>query len=285
MRFLTCPLRTTFFILTMMLSGLASRSQTLIIHFYFDKFDLNTSAKFSIDSFLTTKKNKLANTKIKISGHCDAIGSTSYNDYLSVRRIETVKKYLEDNYLDTGMITMTSAHGERKPLNKNKTENERMVNRRVEITFMQTELDTMLVQEKKSLKEILGDTVTKSGTRLVLRNINFIGGTHRFLSEAYQPLQELLDAMKSVPNLIIEVHGHICCSASTDDGYDIESGSLDLSFQRANAVKKYLVDNGIDSNRISCRGIGHFNPIYPFPEKNEYERQANRRVEIQVITK
>jgi len=278
-------LRTTFFILTVMLSGFAGHSQTLIIHFYFDKSDLNASAKFSIDSFLNTKKNKLANTKVKISGHCDAIGSISYNDYLSIRRIETVKKYLEDNYLDTGMITMTVAYGEKKPLNTNKTEKERMENRRVEITFIQTELDTMSAQEKKSLKEIIGDTATKSGTRLILRNINFIGGMHQFLPEAYQPLQELLDAMKTFPKLIIEVHGHICCNTSTDDGYDTETGRLDLSFQRAKAVKKYLVDNGIDSSRISCRGIGHFNPIYPFPEKNEYERQENRRVEIQVIRK
>jgi len=284
MLFLRCHQRTVF-ILAVMLFGFVSRSQTLIIHFDIDKSDLTANAKFSVDSFLATKRNKMANTKIKIYGHCDDIGSTSYNEYLSVRRIETVKKYLEVNYLDTGMITMVFGYGERKPLNTNKTERERMENRRVEITFMQTASDTIPIQKKKSLKEIIGDPVTKSGTRLILRNINFMGGMHQFLPEAYQPLQELLDAMKTFPKLVIEVHGHICCNLSTDDGYDAETGSPDLSFQRAKAVKKYLVDNGIDSTRISCRGIGHFNPIYPSPEKNEYERQENRRVEIQVIRK
>ena len=266
-------------------SGFAARAQTLVIHFDFDRSDLTSNAIYSIDSFMATKKNKMAGTVIKIKGHCDAIGSTGYNDDLSYRRIETVRKYLENNYLDTGMISAFNAYGERRPLNKNKTEKDRLQNRRVEITIMQKGSDQVSAPGKRTLSEVLSDTAIKSGTRLLLCNINFVGGSHEFLPEAYKSLRELLEAMKTLPKLIIEVHGHICCTNTSDDAFDYGTGTYDLSLQRAVAVKKYLVNNGIDAKRISCRGIGHFNPIYPFPEKNDFEMQQNRRVEIQIVSK
>lgn len=294
-RHLTSFIMKILFTAAFMWFGFVSRSQTLVVHFDFAKSDLTTAGKYSIDSFMATKKNKLAGQMINLSGHCDAIGTTGYNDNLSLRRIETVKKYLEGNYLDTGMISTLNAYGERKPLNKNKTEKDRLENRRVEITVLPKESAQVPAPKKespqlsapkaKSLKETLADTATKPGTRIILRNINFLLGLHQFSPGTSKSLEELLDAMKAFPKLIIELHGHICCSPTTDDSYDSETGTHDLSLQRAIAVKKYLVDNGIDPNRISCRGIGHFNPIYPFPEKNEFERQENRRVEIQVIRK
>ena len=55
-----------------------------------------------------------------------------------------------------------------------------------------------------------------------------------------------------------------------------------LSDDRALAVKNFLVENGVDLNRISIRGMSNTEMRYRSP-KNEMEAIENRRVEI-VIT-
>ena len=57
----------------------------------------------------------------------------------------------------------------------------------------------------------------------------------------------------------------------------------DLSGQRAKAIRNFLTGNGIDKSRLSYKGFGSTQPIYPIPEKNEAERAANRRVEILIV--
>jgi OmpA-OmpF porin, OOP family len=52
-----------------------------------------------------------------------------------------------------------------------------------------------------------------------------------------------------------------------------------LSQERAEAVKKYLVEKGIESNRISCTGAGNSQMKYRKP-MTEMQNEENRRVEI-----
>jgi outer membrane protein OmpA-like peptidoglycan-associated protein len=56
-----------------------------------------------------------------------------------------------------------------------------------------------------------------------------------------------------------------------------------LSYQRAKAISNFLRANGIENSRVTFQGFGVTKPIYPIPEKNEEERAANRRVEIQIL--
>ena len=59
----------------------------------------------------------------------------------------------------------------------------------------------------------------------------------------------------------------------------------DLSTQRAKAIHNFLVSNEIDKSRLSYKGFGSTQPIYPLPEKDETQRAANRRVEILIVEK
>ena len=58
-----------------------------------------------------------------------------------------------------------------------------------------------------------------------------------------------------------------------------------LSYRRALKIFNYLKDNGIQLRRLAYKGFGSNQPVYPIPEKNEEEKIANRRVEIEIVKK
>jgi outer membrane protein OmpA-like peptidoglycan-associated protein len=71
--------------------------------------------------------------KIEVDGHTDSTGSEKYNQALSEKRAEAVKKYLLDNGASDGDKIKTVGFGETKPIADNKTAKGRFENRRVEI--------------------------------------------------------------------------------------------------------------------------------------------------------
>jgi outer membrane protein OmpA-like peptidoglycan-associated protein len=256
--------------------------QSVVIYFDFDKYDLDSRARLQLDSFIKTQKQVPARDDIELAGYCDITGSEPYNDQLSSRRVVTVKKYLLANRVDPATITAVTGHGEKNPLNDNSTDEERRLNRRVEISILPYDSASA---NHVSLQEKIAASTTVAGTNIVLHNINFYGGRNEFLPESYPMLQELLEAMKKYPVLVIEIQGHICCQPGDDDGFDGATGIYNLSFTRAKAIRDYLIVNGIESDRVSYKGLGHSQPIYPYPEQTEEERIANRRVEIKILKK
>jgi outer membrane protein OmpA-like peptidoglycan-associated protein len=61
-----------------------------------------------------------------------------------------------------------------------------------------------------------------------------------------------------------------------------EAGELlPLSTGRAELVKKLLSDNGVDSKRLSTKGMGSSEPVVDF--KDSQNRWKNRRVEFILI--
>jgi outer membrane protein OmpA-like peptidoglycan-associated protein len=250
------------------------------VHFEFNRYGLTDEARSQLDSFLLAAKEYSPVTEIRLNGHCDAIGSEQYNIELSKKRVAAVKSYLLAHAIDRNRFTETIGHGKKEPLNENRTAGERLLNRRVEISFIQP-----TTTKTGSLKEKIADSSVTSGTNIVLRNINFEGGTHLFLMEAQPMLDELLDAMRGYPKLVIRIEGHICCHEDSGDGMDNGTGINNLSEARARAVQEYLITNGIDASRVSYKGFVHSRPIYAFPEKSEEERIQNRRVELKIISK
>jgi outer membrane protein OmpA-like peptidoglycan-associated protein len=263
---------------------LAGQAQTsFAVYFAFDKYTLTTAGRIQIDSFLSRQKDNLPGIILQLNGHCDIIGSDEYNNRLSGKRVAAVKQYFIDKGFKASHIGDEIGHGKKELLNENKTDGERQLNRRVEISFVQvvtTELPVTV-----SLKEKIADSATIAGTNIVLKNINFVGGMHQFLPSAKPMLDELLDAMITYPNLVIRVEGHICCIEFNGDGPDLETGINNLSYARAKAVRDFLIENDIAPERVSYKGFGHSTPIYPWPEKNEEEKTLNRRVEIKIISK
>lgn len=263
----------------------AQQNKTLIIHFDFDRYNLRTDAKASLDSFVRSIKTD--GIAIQLNGHCDFIGNDNYNDKLSLQRVKTVKEYLTAAGVDAALFTIEEGHGKRLPLNSNASEHERMLNRRVEVTLLMPAKEEVvkLAPAEKSIEKMLEDTSVKNGSTLILNNINFYGGLHRFLPESTAPLNELLAAMKKNAALVIQIQGHICCQPGNEDGLDNETRLNNLSEARAKAVYDFLINNGIDAKRMSYMGFGHSVPMYPYPEQSNEQRTLNRRVEIKIISK
>jgi outer membrane protein OmpA-like peptidoglycan-associated protein len=266
----------TIAVLLAVLPGSAQEQARHTVYFDFDRHQLTAAARRQLDSFLLASGDKMNGRTIFVQGHCDAIGSNEYNDALSAKRVNTIEDYLIRKGFAAKKVN-TSPRGEREPLNENRTDEERQLNRRVEITFG----DTAIV----SLEEQIKDPTVTVGTNIVLKNINFYGGRRQWLPASQTELDELLRVMKTMPKLVIEIHGHICCQPGNNDGLDIETGINNLSMVRAETIHDFLRTNGIEANRVSWRGFGHSQPLYPYPENSEEERTANRRVEIKIISK
>lgn len=258
---------------------------SLSILFDFDRAELRPTAKTQLDSFLATKNQMRSTLLFYIKGYCDSRGTTQYNDALSYRRAQVVKRHLIAKGFAAKAVVQVEGFGENEPLNENRNESERRLNRRV-ILRVTMPVDAGRPGETENIRAKIADSTTRKGTQIVLHNINFVGGTHRFLPSSFPVLRELLDALRYYPNLAIEIQGHICCIPELDqDGVDVETGEDSLSEERAKAVLDYLVNNGIDRSRLSYKGLGHSLPLYPYPEKSEEERIANRRVEIRITGK
>lgn len=116
---------------------------------------------------------------------------------------------------------------------------------------------------------------TDIGTKTVLKDIQFYQSTIQPLKDCYNSMDKLAEYLIKSPKVEIELQGH------TDNQGDFDL-NLRLSRERVEFVKKYIVDRGINENRITTKGFGSTRPI----ASNTFEdtRRLNRRVEV-VITK
>lgn len=115
------------------------------------------------------------------------------------------------------------------------------------------------------------------GKQLLLEDIKFEQDSDEFLPIAIPALKRLLDFLALNDEIRIEIQGHV-----NAPGMDNSAKVQKLSEKRANAVKKFLKDNGIAADRLEVKGYGNTVPLYEKP-KNQYEEEANRRVEILII--
>ncbi len=114
----------------------------------------------------------------------------------------------------------------------------------------------------------------KQGLTVVLENVNFEFNSYSVLNSSEVILNILLKYLNNNPAMRISIEGH------TDDiGND--DYNLELSVNRARSVYNWLINKGIDSNRLSFTGFGKSHPLYNDTE--DIYRALNRRVEVKII--
>lgn len=81
-------------------------------------------------------------------------------------------------------------------------------------------------------------------------------------------LEKLIEELQNDSKLNVHVRGHVCCSPG-----------VRLSKKRARKVKRFLIKNGIDKQRVSFKGYSNEAPL-AFPEKTDEDERRNRRVDF-----
>jgi outer membrane protein OmpA-like peptidoglycan-associated protein len=112
------------------------------------------------------------------------------------------------------------------------------------------------------------------GDKLMLNNILFVAGKSILISSSYKELNALVDILNEQNELKILVRGHVNGQKKSNmEEYK------ELSEKRAKTIVDYLINKGVQSERLKFEGVGNTEMVYPKP-KTEEEMILNRRVEI-----
>lgn len=258
-------MKNAYIFLLLTFFNLTQAQQKHTIYFDLDIDEPNSSSVSSFDTWLRQNKDAIV---FKVYGYADKVGSVPYNKDLSLRRANAIVSRLKQNNIAFAEGVEIKGFGE-----EFEQDSEQAKNRKVEVYY---ELPEIVEEVIEPLDTELAKKVDRSkvGDKLKLPNLYFYNNSDIIVPKSKPVLRELLVIMEKRPKLKIEIQGHICCQP-TDEGR--------ISFFRAKAVYEYLLYNGIDAGRLKYRGFSSNNPVYPLPEKNEDERNANRRVEIEII--
>ncbi|NIN34606.1 MAG: OmpA family protein [Gammaproteobacteria bacterium] len=134
-------------------------------------------------------------------------------------------------------------------------------------------------EQERKLREDLDGTgvvVTRAGDNIQLKmpsSITFDSGMAVIKPEFHRVLDDIGDTLVKYESTVIQVAGHT-------DSVGSAEYNQQLSINRANSVKDYLVRDGVIAQRLLTTGYGESAPIAD--NATAEGRQQNRRVEITV---
>ncbi|MGE5317113.1 MAG: DUF5723 family protein [Chloroflexota bacterium] len=105
-------------------------------------------------------------------------------------------------------------------------------------------------------------------------NLEFETGKAIIKASSYSSLNELADMLIAKTDWKVKLSGHT-------DNTGTAAGNMELSKNRANAVKDYLVGQGVATERIISEWFGQEKPVAD--NKTAAGRQQNRRVEMKIV--
>jgi OOP family OmpA-OmpF porin len=225
--------------------------------FAFDSADLSDEGKNTIEEYRKELRPELSEAYAGIIiGHTDSTGNAEYNIGLSKRRAQAVADYLVSTGVDADKLRVVG-RGSQDPIASNDTADGRKKNRRVDI---------VVIAEPRAL-----DTIRFPSVALFPRRSAEITAQGKQILEKNRSASEMLLKRASY----IEVVGH------TDDVGD-DDYNMDLSMQRAEAVRNYLVNEiGVDPSKIVTIGAGETMPVAS--NTTDEGRAENRRVDVMVL--
>jgi outer membrane protein OmpA-like peptidoglycan-associated protein len=134
-----------------------------------------------------------------------------------------------------------------------------------------------IVDPKKGVEgKILRNlTLTPKGQTIRLTHLIFEQGKSVIDPASFDELDEVAQMLIDHSKLVIQLEGH------TDNQGSI-SKNMELSQDRVDEVKEYLVDKGVNKSRVKTKAFGGTKPLSN--EKTVEARNLNRRVEIRILS-
>lgn len=112
------------------------------------------------------------------------------------------------------------------------------------------------------------------GTSLVLRGVNFEFEQARLTPDAKTLLDQVADELRRRRDINVEIAGHT-------DGRGSQAYNQELSENRAESVRQFLISRGIAPSRMTAKGLGATVPVAD--NRTDEGRELNRRVELKVV--
>ena len=109
-----------------------------------------------------------------------------------------------------------------------------------------------------------------------MSDVHFDTGQYSLKPGAREKLAKISGIVLAYPSLMLEVEGHT-------DSVGSDQTNIQLSENRANAVRTFLIQQGIAAASIGSHGIGESQPVAT--NDTSAGRQQNRRVELIVSGK
>lgn len=107
-----------------------------------------------------------------------------------------------------------------------------------------------------------------------LDGVNFQIDSARLRSSSRKNLDGVVAVLAKYPKVTVEISGHTDSTGSSDH-------NIELSKSRAEAVKTYLVEHGVEESRVETRGAGPDEPIDT--NATAEGRAQNRRIEFRLL--
>jgi outer membrane protein OmpA-like peptidoglycan-associated protein len=181
--------------------------------------------------------------KIRIISYTDTIGSLSSNQKLAAKRLSAVSKLVRSTSLKTFVFDS---------INKNELRSGRKLR---DSSFRRVDIIIYTFENKFTFNEPIN------------LNINFESGTDIIIPNSIENLNTLVSILQKDSTIRVQLNGHVCCHPR-----------YELSVQRAERVKKYLVSKGVKSTRIQCKGFSNTVPLVS--STGTVNLQKNMRVEV-----
>jgi len=137
-----------------------------------------------------------------------------------------------------------------------------------------SDADGVIDSKDKCPNSVKNASVDSSGCEvIILRGVNFETNSAKITSASTPILDAAAVTLLQRGDIKVEVAGHT-------DSQGAAAYNQSLSAARANAVRKYLVNKGVDAGNLSARGYG--SSVSIADNNTSFGRAANRRVELRV---
>ena len=224
-----------------------------------DKELENNLAKLSALMLLKDKlETETTKAKQTAQENADALSNTN-------TKLQTVEKELQDA---TAQLTQEKSMYD-EALQKSEleikkiTEEKRLLEEKIKAQASAQEKEQAVTAAKEKLFSIFA-----------LTHVKFKTNSPELTNESKTLLNTAANTMKKYPYFNYEIHGHTDSSGDKDK-------NLKLSIARAESVKTYLIDQGVDASILKAKGFGSAQPLTSNDTKEG--RQRNRRVVFKII--
>ena len=134
----------------------------------------------------------------------------------------------------------------------------------------------VLAKDETKIQNFTLKPVPKVGEKVVLKGIYFDFNSAVIKPTSYPVLDDAAKVLQAKPKMRVEISGHT-------DSVGSDSYNQKLSYQRANAVRDYLIRyHNIDPTRLVAVGYGESQPIAD--NRTKSGRDMNRRIEFKVLS-